>query len=83
MAKRVFGDALKSKVLEAHVFGGSKFSFPDIGKVVFYEKKNYKGAKCTKRYVEKCEDVCKTYDAIQYAYADLLSKVEGVFVEIL
>ena len=41
-------------------------------------KKNYKGAKCTKRYVEKCEDVCKTYDAIQYAYADLLSKAEDV-----
>ena len=31
-------------------------------------KKNYKGAKCTKRYVNKCGDVCKTYDAIQYAY---------------
>ena len=41
-------------------------------------KKNYKGAKCTKRYVEKCDDVCKTYDAIQYAYADLLSKAEDV-----
>ena len=41
-------------------------------------KKNYKGAKCTKRYVEKCEDVCKTYDAIQYAYTDLLSKAEDV-----
>ena len=41
-------------------------------------KKNYKGVKCTKRYVEKCEDVCKTYDAIQYAYADLLSKADEV-----
>ncbi len=41
-------------------------------------KKNYKGAKCTKRYVEKCEEVCKTYDAIQYAYVDLLSKAEDV-----
>ena len=41
-------------------------------------KKNYKGAKCTKRYVKKCEDVCKTYDAIQYAYASLLSKAEDV-----
>ena len=37
-------------------------------------KKNYKGAKCTKRYVNKCDDVCKTYDAIQYAYANLLSE---------
>ena len=41
-------------------------------------KRNYKGVKCTKRYVEKCEDVCKTYDAIQYAYADLLSQSEDV-----
>ena len=39
-------------------------------------KKNYKGAKCTKRYVNKCDDVCKTYDAIQYAYANLLSEAE-------
>lgn len=41
-------------------------------------KKNYKGAKCTKRYVNKCDDVCKTYDAIQYAYANLLSETEEV-----
>lgn len=41
-------------------------------------KKNYKGAKCTKRYLDKCVDVCKTYNAIQYAYADLLSASEEV-----
>ena len=41
-------------------------------------KKNYKGVKCTKRYVAKCEDVCKTYDPIQYAYADLISEAEDV-----
>ena len=41
-------------------------------------KKNYKGVKCTKRYVEKCEGVCKTFDNIQYAYADLLSMSEDV-----
>lgn len=35
-------------------------------------KKNYKG-KCEKRRVEKCSDVCRTYDAIQYAYADMLA----------
>lgn len=44
----------------------------------FMRKKNYKGAKCTKRYVNKCDDVCKTYDAIQYAYANLLSEAEEV-----
>lgn len=41
-------------------------------------KKNYKGVKCTKRTVRKCEGVCKTYDQIQYAYADLLSESEDV-----
>ena len=41
-------------------------------------KKNYKGAKVSKRVVAKCEGVCRTYDAIQYAYANLLSETEEV-----
>lgn len=41
-------------------------------------RKNYKGVKCTKRILSKCEGVCKAYDAIQYAYADLLSASEDV-----
>lgn len=40
-------------------------------------KKNYKG-KCEKRKLEKFEGVCKTYDPIQYAYADVLSKCEDI-----
>ncbi len=35
------------------------------------KKKNYKG-RCDKRMLSKCDIVCKTYDAIQYAYADVL-----------
>lgn len=34
-------------------------------------KKNFKG-RCEKRKIGKCEEVCKTYDVIQYTYADLL-----------
>lgn len=34
-------------------------------------KKGYKG-RCEKRMLGKCKDVCKTYDAIQFAYADIL-----------
>lgn len=34
-------------------------------------KKNYKG-RCEKRVLEKCSDVCRTYDPIQYAFADAL-----------
>lgn len=36
-------------------------------------KRNYKG-RCEKRVIEKCEGVCKTYDAIQAAYVDVLAK---------
>lgn len=34
-------------------------------------KKNYKG-RCEKRALSKCEGICKTYDKIQYAFADIL-----------
>lgn len=36
-------------------------------------KKSYKG-RCEKRVLSKCQNVCRTYDAIQYAYADVLQK---------
>ena len=34
-------------------------------------KKNFKG-RCEKRMIGKYTEVCRTYDVIQYAYADLL-----------
>ncbi|MDY4923570.1 hypothetical protein [Frisingicoccus sp.] len=34
-------------------------------------KKGYKG-RCEKRTLSKCQDVCRTYDVIQSAYADML-----------
>ena len=40
-------------------------------------KKNFKG-RCEKRMIGKCSDVCRTYDAIQYAYADLLQESDEV-----
>ena len=40
-------------------------------------KKNFKG-RCEKRKIPKCEDVCRTYDPIQYAYADLLAADDEV-----
>ena len=44
----------------------------------FYVKKiNFKG-RCEKRKVSKCEDVCRTYSKIQYAYVDLLEKDENI-----
>ena len=80
----IFCDARKIKVFNVLIFGvlpKIKHRFWRLiegEKVVIMRKKNYKGAKCTKRYIAKCEGVCKTYDPIQYAYADLLSESEDV-----
>lgn len=43
-------------------------------------KKHYKG-RCEKRTLSKCQDICRTYDAIQYAYADVL-QTDGDIAEI-
>lgn len=40
-------------------------------------KKNYKG-RCEKRTLPKCKEVCKTYDAIQAAYAEVLQECDEV-----
>lgn len=40
-------------------------------------KKNFKG-RCEKRIISKCQEVCRTYDAIQYACADVLQMDEEV-----
>ncbi len=40
-------------------------------------KKNFKG-RCEKRVLGKCVEVCRTYDPIQYAYADLLQASDEI-----
>lgn len=40
-------------------------------------KKGYKG-RTEKRILSKCNDVCRTYDAIQSAYADILQADDGI-----
>ena len=40
-------------------------------------KKNFKG-RCEKRVLGKCAEVCRTYDPVQYAYADLLQASDEV-----
>lgn len=40
-------------------------------------KKGYKG-RCEKRMLPKCQEVCRTYSAIQYEYADVLQKNETI-----
>ncbi|MBD5546370.1 MAG: hypothetical protein HDQ97_03065 [Lachnospiraceae bacterium] len=40
-------------------------------------KKNFK-ERCEKRMIGKCSEVCRTYDAVQYACADLLQANDEV-----
>lgn len=40
-------------------------------------KKNFKG-RCEKRTISKCKDVCRTFDPIQYAYANVLQASEEI-----
>ena len=40
-------------------------------------KKGYKG-RCQKRTLGKCKEVCRTYDEIQDAYADMLQSDENI-----
>lgn len=40
-------------------------------------KKNYKG-RCEKRVLEKGANVIRTYDEIQYAYADVLQNMDTI-----
>ena len=40
-------------------------------------KKSYKG-RCEKRKLDKCIEVCRTYDSLQYAYADLLATDDSI-----
>ena len=40
-------------------------------------KQSYKG-RCEKRSLPKCQGICKTYDAIQSAYADLLQSDDSI-----
>ncbi len=40
-------------------------------------KKNYKG-RCEKRTLSKCKEVCRTYDRVQFTYADYLQQNECI-----
>ena len=40
-------------------------------------RKNYKG-RCEKRNLDKCKEICRTYDSIQSAYADILQNNETI-----
>ena len=41
-------------------------------------KKNYRGVRCIKRELGKCEGICRSFDKLQTAFADLLQADESV-----
>ena len=40
--------------------------------------RNFKGGRCTKRKLIKCEEIARTYDKIQTKYADILDRDENI-----
>ena len=40
--------------------------------------RNFKGGRCTKRKLKKCEEIARTYDKIQTRYADILDMDESI-----
>ena len=44
----------------------------------FMRSKNFKGSKCVKMKLNKSEDIVRTFDNIQTAYAQILDKNENI-----
>ena len=40
--------------------------------------KNFKGSRCTKKKLKKCEEIARTYDKIQTAYAEILYRDKNI-----
>ena len=55
----------------------SNRSYGKKGELYYMRKKNYKG-RVIKRYLPKCNEVCRTYDPLMSAYAEKLSKQEDI-----
>ena len=66
---------LGKKAVFGKIFG--EFESHGLQEDLQMRKKNFKG-RCEKRVIDKCSEVCRTYDAIQYAYADVLQKEDEI-----
>lgn len=64
------------KIIFGKIFG-SQFYHRNPERGATMRKKNFKG-RCEKRTLSKCQDICRTYDSIQYAYADILQSCEEI-----
>ena len=67
----VFGDLKCQKTIFGEIFGKQEDAM---------RPKNFKGGRCIKTKLKKCEEVARTYDKIQTAYADVLDKDKNIEV---
>ena len=83
---RFLNDRFPKKKSYKRIWGRFCFSGKNLGisgnvlrvrKRFCMRKKGYKG-RCEKRVIGKCEGVCRTYDPIQSAYADILQQDDRV-----
>jgi hypothetical protein len=64
-------------VIYGNRFLGNVFGKCSVQEVETMRRKNFKG-RCEKRVIAKCSGICRTYDPIQYAYADLLAVDDAI-----
>ena len=71
---RTFGELLGMFITFGKLLGRKRETF---GKGETMRNNNYKG-RCVKRSLPKFTSICKTYDDVQKAYADVLVSDEGI-----
>ena len=81
-AKNTLKNAKNQKIFAKNIFGEThmKFLAEFLAKSGghFMRSKNFKGSKCVKMKLNKSEEVVRTFDNIQTAYAQILDKDENI-----
>ena len=81
-AKNTLKNAKNQKIFAKNIFGEIHMKFlaeflANLGGH-FMRSKNFKGSKCVKMKLQKSEEVVRTFDNIQTAYAQILDKNESI-----
>ena len=81
-AKNTLKNAKNQKIFAKNIFGEIHMKFlaeflANLGGH-FMRSKNFKGSKCVKMNLQKSEEVVRTFDNIQTAYAQILDKNESI-----
>ena len=81
-AKNTLKDAKNQKIFAKNIFGEIHMKF--LAEFLansgghFMRSKNFKGSKCVKMKLSKSDEVVRTFDNIQTAYAQILDKNENI-----